>query len=147
MVGQISQNKMSGSADATPAKKPRLSTSARAPASTGDPAIEEQLDKWLIAKRSKDFATADAIRDELRAIGIDPDTVRPPGWTPSAPGGAGSGKTGDEWTDEQLDRWLIAKRSKDFATADMIREELRAVGVDPDTVRPPGWEVNAGGGK
>merc|ERR1712187_164358 len=108
------------------------------------------LDKWLIAKRCKDFVTADAIRDELRAIGIDPDTVRPPGWSASNATGAshaGAGKTGDPYTDGRLDEWLAAKRSKDFATADAIRDELRATGIDPDTVRPPGWEVKANGGK
>merc|ERR1712187_267892 len=109
---------------------------------TGDPYTDGRLDEWLAAKRSKDFATADAIRDELRATGIDPDTVRPPGWEVKANGG----KTGDAWMDEQLDKWLIAKRMKDFATADAIRDELRAMGVDPDTVRPRGWEQQVGGG-
>ena len=31
---------------------------------------------------------------------------------------------------------VAAKRGKDFATADTLRSELRAVGVDPDTERP-----------
>merc|ERR1711972_1024301 len=100
------------------------------------------LDEWLAAKRSKDFATADAIRDELRATGIDPDTVRPPGWEVKANGG----KTGDPWMEEQLDKWLIAKRQGDFATADAMRYELRAMGVDPDTLRPPGWQPSGDGG-
>merc|ERR1712176_1730039 len=100
---------------------------------------DEQLDRWLLAKRSKDFTTADMIRDELRAVGVDPDTVRPPGWEVQVSGG----KTGNASIDEQLDKWLIAKRSKDFVTADMLRDELRSMGVNPDTVRPKGWQPEA----
>merc|ERR1712039_891220 len=58
--------------------------------------------------------------------------------------------TGDAWTDEQLDKWITAKRAKDFATADAIREELRAWGVDPDAARPSGWSADKkykGGGQ
>ena len=32
----------------------------------------------------------------------------------------------DEWVNDQLDQWVNAKRIKDFATADRIRDELRA---------------------
>merc|ERR1712232_187659 len=90
---------------------------------TGDVWMDEQLDNWLIAKRQKDFATADAIRDELRAIGVDPDTVRPPGWSPGGGSMAGvlasgGGSTGDAWTDAKLDEWVAFKRAKDFASAD-----------------------------
>merc|ERR1719401_2551902 len=132
---------MSGSANATP---PQQNVSAmpgfgEAQSSTGDDWTEQQLDKWLVAKRSRDFVTADAIRDELRGMGIDPDTVRPRGWEHQA----GNGSTGDALTEQQLDQWVAAKRQKDFATADALREELRAKGIDPDTVRP----ANAGGGK
>merc|ERR1712039_77999 len=35
----------------------------------------------------------------------------------------------------------------DYATADAIRDELRASGTDPDTVRPRGWEEGKGKGK
>merc|ERR1719497_184814 len=121
--------------------RPRGWEAQATPTNTGDAWTEMQLDNWLAAKRSKDFATADAIRDELRSMGVDPDTVRPPGWEVKVNGG----KTGDPWMDEQLDKWLIAKRQKDFATADAIRDELRSMGVDPDTVRPRGWELQVGG--
>lgn len=33
--------------------------------------------RWVVAKREQDFHTADAIRSELRAIGIEPDLARP----------------------------------------------------------------------
>merc|ERR1719277_2902612 len=126
-------NQMPGSADSNPAKKQKTEMSG-----TKDPWVEGQLDKWIIAKRSKDFAQADQIRDELRAMGVDPDTERPRGWS-----GEG-GKTGDAWMDDQLDKWLIAKKQRDFVTADAIRDELRGMGVDPDTVRPKGVAVDGG---
>ena len=43
-----------------------------------DAESEARLDAWIDAKRAKDFATADRIRDELRAKGIEPDQARPP---------------------------------------------------------------------
>ena len=41
----------------------------------------------------------------------------------------------DAETEEKLDRWVEAKRKKDFATADRLREELNALGIKPDEVR------------
>ena len=41
------------------------------------PEVNQQLDAWVEAKREKQFERADVIRDELRAIGIEPDAVRP----------------------------------------------------------------------
>ena len=39
------------------------------------PRIETMLDAWVSAKRGKDFATADSLRSELRAVGLaNPDT-------------------------------------------------------------------------
>eukprot|EP00930_Biecheleria_cincta_P043689 TRINITY_DN29981_c0_g2_i1.p1 TRINITY_DN29981_c0_g2~~TRINITY_DN29981_c0_g2_i1.p1 ORF type:complete len:472 (+),score=105.63 TRINITY_DN29981_c0_g2_i1:41-1456(+) len=125
-----------------------------------DATIESKLDQWVYAKRQQDFATADAIRAQLRQIGIEPDQVRP-----NDKGGQASGLTSstmteasftalpspqlqaslatihtsssfDPATDEKLDQWVAAKREKNFALADSIRAELRAIGVDPDTVRP-----------
>merc|ERR1712151_111240 len=91
---------------------------------------EKQLDLWVEAKRRKDYATADEIRAELRANGINPDDERPP------KGGGGGGQTSNEDIEHQLDRWVDAKRAKDFETADAIRANLRAKGIDPDTERP-----------
>ena len=42
----------------------------------------------------------------------------------------------DDWVNDQLDQWVNAKRIKDFATADRIRDELRAEGIEPDKARP-----------
>ena len=45
----------------------------------------------------------------------------------------------DAETEAKLDLWVSAKRSKDFVTADRLREELRAAGVEPDVVRASGF--------
>ena len=96
---------------------------------------EAKLDQWVAAKRGKDYATADRIREELRAKGIEPDTARPAG-----PGGtkkpAPDAHVPDAVIDRLLDEWVAAKRAKDFATADRIRDQLRSKGVEPDNVRP-----------
>ena len=42
----------------------------------------------------------------------------------------------DEESRKQLDRWVEAKRSRDFATADRIRSLLEAKGIKPDQARP-----------
>ena len=42
-----------------------------------DDDVEATLDQWVNAKRAKDFVTADRIRMELRARGVEPDKVRP----------------------------------------------------------------------
>mmetsp|Transcript_68952 Transcript_68952/g.154423 ORF Transcript_68952/g.154423 Transcript_68952/m.154423 type:complete len:156 (-) Transcript_68952:4-471(-) len=39
--------------------------------------LERMLDRWVEAKRAKDFALADDIRSKLRAQGVEPDTARP----------------------------------------------------------------------
>jgi hypothetical protein len=48
-----------------------------------------------------------------------------------------------------LDKWVAAKRAKDFATADRLREELRKMGVEPDCARrnvPSSMSGGGGGG-
>merc|ERR1712050_154473 len=136
-MGAQMGTQMAVAQDSNPAKRQR--TDGAGQGSTGDPWTDEQIEKWAVAKRTKDYATADSIRDTLRAVGVDPDLVRPYGCNNTI------GKTGDAWMDAQLDKWLIAKKSKDFAEADRIRDELRALGIDPDTVRPRGWERQTGG--
>jgi len=112
---------------------------------SGDPEVEAMLDDWVESKRSKDFDRADSIRAELRKRGIEPENARPqPGRGFEAMGGASwSGTPGQE---ALLDEWVEAKRAKDFDKADSIREQLRAQGVDPDTVRPKGSSAWGGGG-
>ena len=55
----------------------------------------------------------------------------------------------DSMTEEKLDRWVEAKRKKDFATADRIRSELHSVGIKPDEVRKgnDGWSCAECGAK
>jgi len=48
----------------------------------------------------------------------------------------------DQDTEAKLDRWVQAKREKDYDVADSIRYELRASGVDPDRSRPSDKEFN-----
>lgn len=47
-----------------------------------DPVVEAQLDKWVEAKRRRDFTTADYVRSQLEAKGIKPEQVRPHVWEP-----------------------------------------------------------------
>ena len=50
-----------------------------------DTETEAKLDQWVNAKRAKDFATADRLREEMRAAGAEPDMVRPAVTSPSRP--------------------------------------------------------------
>lgn len=117
------------------------SSSAPGPGTRFDAEIEAKLDLWVESKRIKDFATADEIRSELRAMNIDPDTVRPAAGRSTL----NASSRFDAQTEAKLDQWVQAKRDRDFATADMIRDEMRTVGIDPDVVRPA--DKQSGGGK
>ena len=104
--------------------------------------MEEMLDQWVAAKRARDFGTADAIREQLRAKGIEPEKKRPgfdarqaPPKPPPAP---------EMDVEDQLDLWVQAKRAKDFPKADAIRSELRIRGVEPEAARP-NWFNGDGG--
>ena len=46
---------------------------------SGTAALAVERERSAGAKRSKDFATADQLRDELRAGGVDPEKARPAG--------------------------------------------------------------------
>ena len=39
--------------------------------------LELWLDKWVVAKRTRDFPMADRLRDEMRKGGVDPAEHRP----------------------------------------------------------------------
>ena len=92
-----------------------------------DSQVDAQLDEWVRAKRNKDFALADRIRDELRARGVEPDKLRPDTFKKPMVNAE---------AEALLDDWVRAKRQKDFKKADLIREELRAHRIEPDKVRP-----------
>ena len=46
----------------------------------------------------------------------------------------------DEETNRQLDKWVTAKRNRDFASADAIRALLEAKGIRAEQVRPHNYE-------
>ena len=52
---------------------------------------EAMLDEWVDAKRTRGFVTADQIRSELRAVGIDPERERPKRTKRGGDGGCGAG--------------------------------------------------------
>ena len=64
---------------------------------------------------------------------------------PRPPPPGGHAPMHDATVDAKLDAWVAAKRAKDFATADRLREEMRAMGVEPDHARPayPGGGAGA----
>eukprot|EP00308_Calcidiscus_leptoporus_P023042 CAMPEP_0119380862 /NCGR_PEP_ID=MMETSP1334-20130426/57969_1 /TAXON_ID=127549 /ORGANISM="Calcidiscus leptoporus, Strain RCC1130" /LENGTH=177 /DNA_ID=CAMNT_0007400805 /DNA_START=15 /DNA_END=544 /DNA_ORIENTATION=- len=90
--------------------------------------VGKLLDRWVNAKRARKFEEADALRAELRSLGVEPDEARP--------SLAAQARLQSAANEEKLDAWVNAKRAKDWPTADALREELRAVGVDPEAVRP-----------
>ena len=42
-----------------------------------DAATEELLDGWVGARRTRNFARADELRDQLRGMNIEPEISRP----------------------------------------------------------------------
>lgn len=113
--------------------------------SPSNPIIEQQLDEWVAAKRAKDFATADRIRSELRAMGCDPGVMRPQhmGQPRAVHGVTGMslvkllpGALVDDAMQVMLESWVKAKREKDYEKADLIRHDIRDAGYDPDSWWP-----------
>jgi len=47
----------------------------------------------------------------------------------------------DQETSRQLDKWVEAKRNRDYASADKIRALLEAKGIKAEQVRPHVWEA------
>merc|ERR1712096_72764 len=87
-----------------------------------DAETEAKLERFPAAIRNQDFATADAIRNELRAKDIDADTVTAARTAPAL----GHAMRYDAETEAKLERFAAAIQNQDFATADAIRNELRA---------------------
>ena len=52
-------------------------TAAAAWGGRQSPAVEATLDRWVAAKRARDYETADALRAELEAAGVRPEDARP----------------------------------------------------------------------
>ena len=80
---------------------------------------EAMLDAWVDAKRAKDFHTADRIRNELRASGIDPEQERPSKGSDWSMKGSDWSRSTQRQSEDMLDKWVEAKRNKDFETADL----------------------------
>ena len=114
---------------------PPVVATVEAPSST-----EELLDLWVEAKRAKQFAKADELREELRAQGIEPVKARPAFGFPGHQAGQSNASLQPQnrsiESEAKLGEWVLAKREKDYVTADRLRKELRAVGVDAEKARP-----------
>ena len=63
-----------------------------------------------------------------------------PARQPAPEPGKPTGPPVDAETEMQLDMWVEAKRTRDFATADSIRGQLEQRGIRPELVRPHLWE-------
>lgn len=64
----------------------------------------------------------------------------------AAKGAATGAATGvPKMVDAKLNKWVEAKRSKDFATADALKAELQGMGYNPEELRPKGYQLPSGG--
>merc|ERR1711972_884690 len=103
---------------------------------SGSAATEALLDDWVDAKRTKDFQTADKIRDQLREHGIVADSARPRMGDDARRGAAlqpVAGRRRKRDVEEMLEEWVQAKRAKQFDKADSLREALQAQGIDAES--------------
>jgi hypothetical protein len=131
--------------------------------------VNSMLAERLQAKMGRDFQTADRIRDQLRAMGVEVYDKEKT-WKAGGGGGGGGGggfrggggqfgpkghdyrrdddgsATVDEGKiDAMLAERLQAKMSRDFPTADRIRDQLRGMGIEVyDQERT--WKAGGGGG-
>jgi len=102
-----------------------------------DAATATQLACWFDAKRARDFVTADLLRDQMRARGINPEKAAPPKRPTAVADSTALSVFGrpvgyDDTTTTQLESWFEAKQVRDFVTADRLREQMRARGIDPE---------------
>ena len=105
-----------------------------------DEATEALLDAWVAAKRDRDFRRADAMAERLREKDIEPSIARPP---PGARRRLQSARLPnpeigpfDEETQDMLDRWVEARRQRNFGVADGLRDKLREMNIEPEASRP-----------
>lgn len=87
------------------------------------------------ARSLKDFDRADDIRNELKAMGVEVYDKEKMWRAKSGASGVVIGWRGNEGpTDLEIATLVVqrekARQSTDFATADMIRDELRTVGIE-----------------
>ncbi|MGI6488429.1 MAG: cysteine--tRNA ligase [Syntrophothermaceae bacterium] len=117
--------------------------------SGGEVVREDIVDKLLSilvgyrsqARRERDFAVADSIRDFLTSIGVSLEDT---------PGGTriNYGETLEmgDLVDFMLDWRTQARKSKDFVRADQIRDQLQEVGVIiEDTREGARWRIDEAG--
>eukprot|EP01062_Namystynia_karyoxenos_P028415 TRINITY_DN2152_c1_g1_i1.p1 TRINITY_DN2152_c1_g1~~TRINITY_DN2152_c1_g1_i1.p1 ORF type:complete len:278 (+),score=97.48 TRINITY_DN2152_c1_g1_i1:103-936(+) len=97
----------------------------------GGEGVEELKRTWVAAKQSRDYATADAARAQLRALGIEPQDA----WWMDRTGRALSVSVNQQQVDALKLQWIEAKKMKDWTTSDAVRARLRELGIEPDE----GW--------
>jgi cysteinyl-tRNA synthetase len=88
------------------------------------------IDLRANARKSKNFAVADKIRDGLAPIGITlEDRAGGTEWSQSTGAAAGSPGSADAVMRLLIQLRADARTNKDFATADTIRNRLADIGI------------------
>ena len=107
---------------------PAAAATPEAPGESVAPPVDVLLREWVDAKRARDAATAERLRDEMRAVGIDPVAVRP---------SVHPEDDAPPETQARIAQWVAAHGRRDYATADRLRDELRALGIEPSRAAYP----------
>ncbi|WP_370617649.1 cysteine--tRNA ligase [Mumia sp. Pv 4-285] len=98
--------------------------------------------KQLAAGESERFAlvsTLASVRRMLDVLGLDPFAAQ---WADGADGSGAERKALGTLIDALLEQRTAARAEKDFATADRVRDQLKAAGVEvEDTPAGPRWSV------
>jgi cysteinyl-tRNA synthetase len=107
---------------------------AKPPASGGDELLGQVMPLVIelraAARKNKNFAVADKIRDALSPVGITlEDRAGGTEWSQATPGEAPGTDLADAVLKLLIQLRTDARASKDFATADSIRDKLAAAGV------------------
>ena len=85
-------------------------------------------------------ATAGQVRAMLDVLGLDPED---PAWPSSGGGDAKLMSAVDALVAGLLERRAEAREAKDFATADAIRDQIKAAGIEvEDTPNGPKWSLS-----